>query len=79
MSASCLVSLSEQPSEQSNVFSGNECDVCCVLGVRGGVWEAVKASLFSAHKIVVFGLAGYWCEKTACLGKCVRITDWRLF
>lgn len=46
----------------------------------GGFYgEAVKASLFATHKIVVFGSACHWCEKTACLGKCVRIIDWRLF
>lgn len=41
-------------SAQSDVFSGNECDACCVLG-EGGGGEAVKASLFTPHKIPLFG------------------------
>lgn len=82
LSASSLVSLSHWPLAQSNVFSGDECDVCCALG--GG--EAVKASLLASYKVPVFGFPCCGCEKAVCLGMsvcffhsfCEEIIYWRL-
>lgn len=49
-------------SAQSDVFSGNECDACCVFGAvwQEGGGEAVKASLFTPHKIPLFGFGSFF-------------------
>lgn len=48
-SASCLVSLSHQSSVQLNVFSGNECDACCVSGEGGGGLRGSSEGVFVCH------------------------------